>query len=986
MSNAIRKGTLAMAVACIACGVAASSALAAKASAHRAFRPRVGNALGLIPPINSEGGHNTQPTEEGTYTPVVYHGGHVMTGGITVHTIFWGPTGFPFQGSPGAGIPTYEGAIEKFFENVSEASGSKSECSVAGHECDIFSTLTQFAEGTKTGEVHKGDYSIEYEPTNPIDAIHDTHPYPTPECTSPLNAKACITDKQVQEQINEVIEETAPGERGLNNLWFVFLPANVDECIETNVCGTNAFGGYHSLSNLELEAGETTIYAVAIDPIIEVGAIAQGADPEGNPDAEVTLDIAAHETNEAMTDPEGTGWMDPDGYEVGDKCEFGPQHGSPLGFERGSPYDQIIEGEKYLLQEIWSNDDHGCVQATTEEGNPLPLPQVNLTQFSRHVSGNIGGESLTKEGVKVTVKLLRGEEGVQVASASATTETKGNWELDLGKAVGDDRDQIEVEYSGAGAPKPAHQVIRTGNGGNPFTESGWTGWTGLDQGSRLTNDPVAEPVLALGPCFQTGVLSYSFKEGTAAPIEVGANAEEGTPTEFCGTASDVAETRLGELTSEVEPEDALTASSEDNRAFGPEDAEAPEEPNPDGGLVKLTVPVGEPEAVPTFVSELGGFEATGFPTCTANLGTQVVSCDGLVPEAGYMLTDGAHSAAVLAGLTGTVSHAFTLKGGDEVVLSNGARTVTTLHVANLKVSIVGDGGSVASGTCTPDEYWGGPLSAPPVNFAAGEPTVVSGGAALTGIICPANGNAAGLPTSEIAETDELSGGTTETEVANLLGTAPMEGETMYGGFVALAEASDGSSPVAVSIAPAGGGAPVFTSSNADTASGVEVGAFKAGVYKATWTVSDANGDTRTVTTHFIEQSGLQGAQGPQGAQGAQGTQGTQGLPGALGPQGLQGKQGPAGPKPKITCKLTGKKHNKIQCTVKFPTASKGRVQLSLTRGAHLAALGRGQLAHGAATVTMRQLRRLGRGSWTMTVVLARPHQRAETIVLGVRVR
>ena len=46
---------------------------------------------------------------------------------------------------------------------------------------------------------------------------------------------------------------------------------------------------------------------MTIDPTIEAGAIAPGADPKGNPDAEVVVDIADHETNEAMTDPEGTG-------------------------------------------------------------------------------------------------------------------------------------------------------------------------------------------------------------------------------------------------------------------------------------------------------------------------------------------------------------------------------------------------------------------------------------------------------------------------------------------------------------------------------------------------------------------------------------------------------------------------------------------------------------------------------------------------------
>ena len=167
-----------------------------------------------------------------------------------------------------------------------------------------------------------------------------------------------------------MIEEEG-GEAGLHNLWFVFLPPNVDECIEPGACGTNAFAGYHSLTNT---GSEPAVYAVAIDPIIEIGAAASGGDPEGNPDAEITADVAGHETIESMTDPEGTGWVDPNGYEVADKCEFGPQHGTPLGFATdGSPYNQVINGHKYLLQEMWSNDDGGCVQGTNEIANQLPL-------------------------------------------------------------------------------------------------------------------------------------------------------------------------------------------------------------------------------------------------------------------------------------------------------------------------------------------------------------------------------------------------------------------------------------------------------------------------------------------------------------------------------------------------------------------------------------------------------------------------------------
>ena len=139
----------------------------------------------------------------------------------------------------------------------------------------------------------------------------------------------------------------------------MFLPPDVDECIVAGVCGTNAFGAYHS--DFDIGHG-LTIYAVAIDPIIEV-ELGPRAPTPGEPRRRGADRRRRHETVEAMTDPEGVGWMDPNGFEVADKCEFGPQHGTPLGFATdGSPYNQVINGQEYLTQEMWSNDDDGCVQ------------------------------------------------------------------------------------------------------------------------------------------------------------------------------------------------------------------------------------------------------------------------------------------------------------------------------------------------------------------------------------------------------------------------------------------------------------------------------------------------------------------------------------------------------------------------------------------------------------------------------------------------
>jgi hypothetical protein len=958
---------------CLVLGATASSALA-----KPVFHPRVKNALGLMPPVNRQGVFAPvfDPLASGQLTPVTYHGGSVMTAcnnpacssttPITIHTIFWDGGGTnPFQGSPnpGANVPTYEGLVEQFFTDVAADStgtgAAAGACTTtAQSNCNVFTVEPQYGEQNGPTTATPGAYDIAYDSANANDRIidHDAYPSKADQCASPDDTAVCITDAQVQQEVDSVVSSHGNA-RGLHDLWYVFLPPGVDECITAGVCGTNAFGGYHSLSNVNGHG--VTIYAITIDPVIETGGISQGVDPQGNPDAEITVDIAAHETNEAMTDPTGVGWLDPNGFEMADKCES-PQRGTLLGFAGpdNAPYNQVINGNDYMIQEMWANDDGtgnpDCVQATTTTDTGLPLPQVNLTQFSGVVSGNVGSD----HAVGIEVKLIRDDQIVADRTTTSDVNT-GAWTLPIAlqHPVGDDRDVIEVDYTGTGAPAQPQQVILTGNGGNPFIEGGWMGWSDMDNGSDVDTN-----TLTLAPCFQTGL--------EASPVTTG------SPTDFCNTQSDAA---AAPTISPLDASSVVTWSSNDNRAFQPPDAgtlfDGSGGPNGPGGLVTLSVSAGEPGSVSAQGSFLPGFfSPTGFPTCTADLGAQSVTCSGLNDSNTYNITDGAENVMGLSSTDGVISTPLTLHGGDQVVLSNGLRTLSTLHVAHLRVDLDGDSATVAGGTCQADEYWGRPLTGPVLNGSAGEFGL--GGPADTGQIC--GGDPTGLPSGTLAQTDDQSGGQTVTEVADLADSSPLPGETVYGTFTALAIPTDGTSPVSLSVTKAGG-SPQTVTSNANTANGVTVSGLAPGSYTATWVISDANGDTRTVTTRFIEQSALQGAQGPQGPQGPQGAQGPQG------PTGPQGPQGPAGPKPKVTCKLV--KHSKIQCTVTFPKnhSKRGIVRLAVSRGGKLIALGHATLARGRATLTMRELRASSHGRWQVVVVFSRT-TKASTNTVAVSVR
>ena len=195
-----------------------------------------------------------------------------------------------------------------------------------------------------------------------------------------------------------------------------------------------------------------TIYAVTIDPTIEARISVRAPTPRAIPDAEVVVDIAAHETNEAMSDPEGTGYMNPNGWEIGDMCEFGPQDGPPLGSATdGSPYNQVINGHQYLIQEMWSNaggDQPKRRYAELRSGHAEqpepaaaaagPPDAVQLDRERQHREQHGDGTGT------VTVTLYRSVDAngnpVELTHGTGAIGTDGSWTVSLAPyAVGDDR-------------------------------------------------------------------------------------------------------------------------------------------------------------------------------------------------------------------------------------------------------------------------------------------------------------------------------------------------------------------------------------------------------------------------------------------------------------------------------------------------------------------------------------------------------------------
>jgi hypothetical protein len=799
-------------LATVGAGAAAAAGRVDAASLHPAFKPRVGFALGLLP------AHGSQEVAASPSIPVLYHGGTVMRN-VTIHTIFWAPAGYRFDGSPGAGVLGYAPLIQQFFADVAHDSGSTG---------NVFSLLNQF--GDHAGD---GSYQVHYDPA--VDSVTDTDPYPAAvrQCPSPSGVATCVTDLQVQHEVDKLIGAGHPAARGLTNVWFVLLPPDVDECITIGTCGTSAFAGYHSAFSL---GHGLTVYSAIPDPQIEFTP-PPGSDPQGNPEAEEAIDTLAHEAVEAITDPVGTGWMDPNGFETADKCENGPQQGTPLGYAGdGSPYNQLINGHPYLIQDVWSNARSGCVQSSSSVGSIPALHSIALRQFSASVSGSLG----VPRRAPVLATIVRA--GRPVAFAAGVSRADGTWgpftlrgRNGRPHAVGDDRDAIEILY-GLAPNSPSPDLIETGDGGNPFTESGFTGWFDLDHGYAVRSGS-GHTQFIIGPCGQTGVLT----------LRIGASLAP-SPTELCETETDAAPITVGPVGLGTR----VTMTSEDNRGgYGLE---------PNGALVRMTVALGEPGSVTAVANHQLGITPTGFPTCTAFLRIRSVRCSGLVPRAHYRLLRGGHTlGAGHAGRAGSVTlSGLTVAGGDVLTLVNAAgRRLTSLHVAHLRVDLVGNQTAVASGTCQAGDYWGPPVAKPPIGPSIG---VGIGG---SGTICPESGRAKGLSTTDIAQTDDFSGGQTVTQVPQIQSTAPIQDETLYGSFLASAQSglpgphgsvSAAGVPIALTITPAGSRHAVFHAANVDRVRGVPVSALAPGPYVATWVLHDAAGDTRTLTTRFVDEA------------------------------------------------------------------------------------------------------------------------------------
>lgn len=328
---------LAIAMAAVALSAAISAAAVtaatATATATTTTPDTAGHRIGgLLPDIPSR---HTPPRRYAIRAANVPYGGGPVLHSNRTHVIFWEPSGSGLSFDPG-----YEALIERFLGQVAADSHLTT---------NVYGLSGQYRDASGPAA-----YNSTYG-----GAVVDTAPLPPKECQEPSTGPGwsdCVTDSQLQQQLEQVVvADHLP--RGGNDIYFLVTPNGLGSCIDSTSSSCALGGSQSGYCGYHSQTQDGLLYAVI--PYNAIPGHCQSDNPRPNDStADPALSTITHEQNETVTDPEGDAWIDQYGNEIADRCiqTFGPA----LGGSGQSVWNEVIDGGHYYLQELWSNEDHGC--------------------------------------------------------------------------------------------------------------------------------------------------------------------------------------------------------------------------------------------------------------------------------------------------------------------------------------------------------------------------------------------------------------------------------------------------------------------------------------------------------------------------------------------------------------------------------------------------------------------------------------------------
>ena len=341
--------------------VAGLLATAGAAQAHRG-----GFFGGVVPDVRS----SARAPAGAHAADLPYLGGPVLHSNRT-HLIFWEPAGTGLTYDAG-----YQSLIERFLTDVSADSRMPT---------NIYGLSGQYGDS-----LGPAAYDSSYR-----GAVVDTDPLPTNGCNEPSPPPLgtgpgwiyCLTGQQLQNELMQVLTVNRLP-RALNNIYFLVLPDGLGSCEfhgpdECSLGGSanRGYCGYHSVT------ADDVPYAVI--PYNALPGHCQSGNPRPNASpADPAISTISHEHNESVTDPLGNAWVDHSGEEEADLCLTG--FGPPLGGAGAGAWNQVINGDHYYLQQVWSNAAGSCQSRAPGDSISFSAPRHGARgakiQFSARVT------------------------------------------------------------------------------------------------------------------------------------------------------------------------------------------------------------------------------------------------------------------------------------------------------------------------------------------------------------------------------------------------------------------------------------------------------------------------------------------------------------------------------------------------------------------------------------------------------------------------
>jgi hypothetical protein len=168
---------------------------------------------------------------------------------------------------------------------------------------------------------------------------------------------ASLSDAQIQQIVADAINnKQLPSDT--SGVYFVLTSADVDET--SGFC--TSYCGWHTNSTIN---GADIKFSFVGNPDRCPSACEppsnNSVSPNNNTGADGMVNIIAHESEEATTDPDLNAWFDNFGAENADKCAW--QFGSTQTAGNGSQYNQTMGSHQYMIQMNWVNANGGsCAQ------------------------------------------------------------------------------------------------------------------------------------------------------------------------------------------------------------------------------------------------------------------------------------------------------------------------------------------------------------------------------------------------------------------------------------------------------------------------------------------------------------------------------------------------------------------------------------------------------------------------------------------------